>query len=117
MLGNPNVVAYSVAKGGLVPLTHMMAFWLGRHGIRVNCINSGALQKSREGIPIRLTPAQREGRPMSEAMRKATPLARPGFIEECASVALFLASDESSYMSGSILTLDGGRTGITPGTF
>jgi len=116
-LGNPGIVAYSVSKGGLVPLTHMMAFWLGRYDIRVNCIHSGALQKSREGIPVRLTPAQREGRPMTEAMRKAIPLGRPAFLEECAALALFLASEESSYMSGSILTLDGGRTGVTPGTF
>lgn len=116
-LGNPNVVAYSVSKGGLIPLTHMMAHWLGRYAIRVNCINSGALQKSREAIPVRLTQAQREGRPMTDAMRKATPLGRPAFLEECASVALFLASDDSSYMSGSVLTLDGGRTGVTPGTF
>ena len=54
---------------------------------------------------------------MSEVQRRATPLGRAGTVEEAAAVALFLASDESSYMSGSIVTLDGGRTGLTPGTF
>ena len=114
VLGNPTLVAYSAAKGGLQPLTHVMGFWLARHGIRVNCINSGALRESRQGIPVRLN---RDNRPMSDAQRYATPLARPGLVEEAADVALFLASDESSYVNGSVVTLDGGRTGLTPGTF
>lgn len=117
MYGNPTLVAYSASKGGLVPLTHVMAYWLSPHGIRVNCINSGALRESTQGIPVRLNRDNRAGQPMSEVQRRATPLGRPGFIEEAAAVALFLASDESSYMSGSIVTLDGGRTGLTPGTF
>ena len=115
--GNPTLVAYSASKGGLVPLTHTMAYWLSPLGIRVNLINSGALRESRQGIPVRLNKDNRAGAPMSEVQRRTTPLGRPGFIEEAASVALFLASDDSSYMSGSIVTIDGGRTGLTPGTF
>jgi len=115
--GNPSLVAYSASKGGLVPLTHVMAYWLSPHGIRVNCINSGALRDSTQGIPVRLTRDNREGKPMSEVQRRATPLGRAGTVEEAAAVALFLASDESSYVNGSIVTLDGGRTGLTPGTF
>jgi len=117
VLGNPTLVAYSASKGGLQPLTHVMGFWLARHGIRVNCINSGALRESRQGIPVRLNRDNRAGAPMSEAQRYATPMARPGFVEEAADVALYLASDESSYVNGSVVTLDGGRTGLTPGTF
>lgn len=113
VLGNPTLVAYSAAKGGLQPLTHVMGFWLARHGIRVNCINSGALRESKQGIPVRLSP----GVPMSDAQRYATPMARGGFVEEAAAVALFLACDESGYVNGSVVTLDGGRTGLTPGTF
>lgn len=115
--GNPTLVPYSASKGGLVPLTHVMAYWLSPHGIRVNCINSGALRESTQGIPVRLTQDNREGKPMSEVQRRATPLGRPGTVEEAAAVALFLASDESSYVNGSVVTLDGGRTGLTPGTF
>lgn len=115
--GNPTLIPYSASKGGLVPLTHVMAYWLAPHGIRVNCINSGALRDSTQGIPVRLTADNRAGNPMSDAQRHATPLGRPGTVEEAAAVALFLASDESSYMSGSVVTLDGGRTGLTPGTF
>jgi NAD(P)-dependent dehydrogenase (short-subunit alcohol dehydrogenase family) len=117
VLGNPTLVAYSAAKGGLQPLTHVMGFWLARHNIRVNCINSGALRESKQGIPVRLNRDNRAGAPMSDAQRNATPMARPGFIEEAADVALYLASDESSYVHGSVITLDGGRTGLTPGTF
>ncbi len=117
VLGNPTLVAYSASKGGLQPLTHVMSFWLARHGIRVNCINSGALRESRQGIPVRLNKDNRAGQPMSKAQRDATPMGRPGFVEEAADVALYLASDESSYVNGSVITLDGGRTGITPGTF
>jgi NAD(P)-dependent dehydrogenase (short-subunit alcohol dehydrogenase family) len=115
--GNPTLVPYSASKGGLVPLTHVMAYWLSPQGIRVNCINSGALRESTQGIPVRLTADNRERKPMSDVQRRATPLGRPGNVEEAAAVALFLASDESSYMSGSVVTLDGGRTGLTPGTF
>lgn len=117
VLGNPTLVAYSASKGGLQPLTHVMGFWLARHGIRVNCINSGALRESKQGIPVRLNGGDRAHRPMTDVQRHATPMARPGFIEEAADVALYLASDESSYVNGSVITLDGGRTGLTPGTF
>jgi NAD(P)-dependent dehydrogenase (short-subunit alcohol dehydrogenase family) len=116
VLGNPSLVAYSASKGGLQPLTHVMGYWLAPHGIRVNCINSGALRESKQGIPVRLTQDNRSGAPMSDVQRRATPMGRPGFVEEAADVALYLASDESSYVNGSVITLDGGRTGLTPGT-
>ncbi len=117
VLGNPTLVAYSASKGGLQPLTHVMGYWLAPHGIRVNSINSGALRESKQGIPVRLNRVGNEHRTMSDVQRRATPMARPGFVEEAADVALYLASDGSSYVNGSVITLDGGRTGLTPGTF
>ena len=116
VLGNPTLTAYSAAKGGLVPLTHVMGHWLAQHRIRVNCINSGLLRDSADGVPPRRTPMSRD--PADEdRKRRATPLGRAGLFEEAARVALFLASDESAYINGSVVTLDGGRTGLTPGTF
>ncbi len=115
--GNPSLVPYSAAKGGLLPLTHVMAYWLAPYGIRVNCINSGGVRTSTAGIPVRLTEDMRAGKPMSEAQRRATPLGRPATMEEAAALALFLATDEASYVNGSVVTLDGGRSGLTPGTF
>lgn len=114
-LGNHKVAAYSVSKGGLTPLTHVMAHTFGPFRIRVNCVNPGGISRSAQGIPVRLTDPSGTVQPMSEAMRKATPLGRPGLVEEVASVALFLASDESAYVNGSTITVDGGRTGLTQG--
>lgn len=117
VLGNPFAASYSVSKGGLVPLTHVMAHALGPHGIRVNCINSAGLYTSRQGIPVRLAPELRSGAMEGTHTRiGVTPLARAGFVEECAAAALFLAGDDASYITGSVLTVDGGRTAVTPGT-
>lgn len=117
VLGNPTLSAYSAAKGGIQPLTHVMGFWLARHGIRVNCINSGLLRGSREGIPLRTAPPLSRRPQDEDAKRRATPLGRPAFIEEAAEAALFLASDAASYVNGSVVTLNGGRSVLTPGTF
>lgn len=116
VLGNPTLTAYSAAKGGLQPLTHVMGHWLARHCIRVNCINSGLLRGDEAGIPARSTVLSRDPGDEERKLR-ATPLARAGQFEEAAAAALFLASDQSSYINGSVITLDGGRTGLTPGTF
>jgi NAD(P)-dependent dehydrogenase (short-subunit alcohol dehydrogenase family) len=116
VLGNPTLTAYSAAKGGLKPLTHVMGHWLAGHDIRVNCINTGLLRSGEDGIPARGTTLSRN--PADEQRKiQATPLARAGRFEEAAEAALFLATEESSYINGSIITLDGGRTGLTPGTF
>ena len=107
ILGNARIVAYSAAKGGLIPLTHTMARDLAQYNIRVNCICSG-------GILTALTA------PLSDVQRQltaVTPLRRLGTPEEVAYLALFLASEESSYVNGASIVIDGGRTGITQGTF
>lgn len=105
--GNPGVAAYSAAKGGLIPLTHVMAYEFGKHNVRVNCIAPGGISTGLlENIP--------EG--VAERVTGKTPLGRFGTAEEVAAAAVFFASDESSYISGATLVIDGGRTGITPGT-
>lgn len=118
-LGNPTVFAYSVSKGGLTPLTHMMAHALAPHKIRVNGINTGWINFSENGIPIRLTPELARGAPILEnsGMKKTTLLGRPSSVEECARTVLFLATDDSSYITGAMLPVDGGRSALTPGTF
>ncbi len=116
VLSNPTLTAYSAAKGGIVPLTHVMGHWLAQYNIRVNCINSGLLRSGKDGIPARNSALSREPGD-EERKRRATPLGRPGLFEEAAATALYLASDDASYINGSVVTLDGGRTGLTPGTF
>ena len=109
--GNPNLAAYSVGKGGLVTLTHVMAHVCGLDGIRVNCIAPGAIDLSGTGAK----PNER-GATSDPAMRLAfTPLKRHATAEDIALVALFFASADSAYVSGSILPVDGGRTALTRG--
>jgi NAD(P)-dependent dehydrogenase (short-subunit alcohol dehydrogenase family) len=106
ILGNPRVVAYSAAKGALIPLTHLMAHEFASHGIRVNCI-ARALVSDRE-------PADLDD--YSKQIVSATPLARPAHPSEIAAAVAYLVSDEASYITGTVLTVDGGRTVITQGT-
>jgi len=105
-LGNPSVAAYSAAKGGVIPLTHVMAHDLGKYGIRVNCISTGGIRNAQ-------TASVTADRPRTEV----TPLARTGTPEEIAAVALFLASGLASYINGANIVADGGRTGITQGCY
>jgi NAD(P)-dependent dehydrogenase (short-subunit alcohol dehydrogenase family) len=101
-LGNPQVSSYSASKGGLTALTHVMAEEFAPYQVRVNMIARAA---------VNIGPS-----PMIDSLMPFTPLRRPAEPSELASVVVFFASDDSSYCTGTILTVDGGRTGITPGT-
>jgi NAD(P)-dependent dehydrogenase (short-subunit alcohol dehydrogenase family) len=111
--GNPNYPAYSVSKGGLTPLTHVMAWRCGAHGIRVNCIAAGAIDQTGSTSRPRFPPAGASN--LSDSLR-LTPLGRRANPEDIASVALFFASRDSAFVTGVVLPVDGGRTAITPGT-
>lgn len=102
-----NLDAYTAAKGGVVSLTRTLASRLGRYGIRVNCISPG-------GIHTRFLTNNKENE-VSEFTTKffrKIPLGRIGEPEEIANAALFLAGDESSYITGVILPVDGGWNAI-----
>jgi NAD(P)-dependent dehydrogenase (short-subunit alcohol dehydrogenase family) len=107
ILGNAANAAYSAAKGGLIPLTHVMAHDLGPLGIRVNCICSGGIYESEK----------HRGTPGLQSRIDVTPLGRAGNPQEVANVALFLASDMSSFVNASVIVVDGGRSSITQGTY
>ncbi len=111
LLGNPGIAAYSASKGGLVPLTHVMAHDLGKYNIRVNCICSGGIPVPRKAI------ATKPGGIAGKSRNDVTPLRRAGTPEEVAYAALFLASHWSSFVNGTSLVVDGGRTAITQGTY
>jgi 3-oxoacyl-[acyl-carrier protein] reductase len=97
MMGQTN---YSAAKAGIVGLTKAAAKELGHLGIRVNAIQPGI-------IATAMTADLRED--ILEAKRAEVPLGRIGEPAEVANVALFLASDLSSYMTGTVLEVTGGR--------
>ena len=100
LLGVSGADAYTAAKGGVVALTRVMAVDYGKYNIRVNCICPGAID----------TPMIADVLKIPEAREKyaSTPLGRIGRPEEVAYAALFLASDESSYITGLIMPVDGG---------
>lgn len=107
LVGIRNMTAYSAAKGAIISLTRSMAADFAQYGIRVNCIAPGTT----------MTPmGQRliEGdTPEQLALRVSRyPLNRFGRPEEIAHTVLFLASDESSYATGTCLVVDGGLTSV-----
>jgi NAD(P)-dependent dehydrogenase (short-subunit alcohol dehydrogenase family) len=106
ILGNPGIAAYSAAKGGVLPLTHVMARDLAEFGIRVNSLCTGGIRGSNAPLS-----------PIEAARVAVTPAGRLGTPEEVAKVALFLASDLSSYVSGADIVVDGGRTATTHGCY
>ncbi|CCW14168.1 MULTISPECIES: 3-oxoacyl-ACP reductase FabG [Rhodococcus] len=97
MVGQTN---YSAAKAGIVGLTKAAAKEMAHHGVRVNAIQPGLIRSAMtEAMPQKAWDQK-----MSEI-----PMGRPGEVSEIASVALFLASDMSSYMTGTVLEVTGGR--------
>lgn len=105
--GNPRVPSYSASKGAIGPLTHVLAHELAPMGIRVNCVARAAVQ---DAAVEAAAPGLR-----ADAMA-CTPLGRPAWPDEVARVVLFLAGPDASYVTGTTVVVDGGRSGLTPGT-
>ncbi|MCX5999703.1 MAG: glucose 1-dehydrogenase [Chloroflexi bacterium] len=101
MTPSPKVAVYAAAKGGVVQLTKAMAIEYGAKQIRVNCICPGFIE----------TPMTARSIPQDQADRDYShlwPLPRLGKPDDIAQAALYLASDESSFVTGAIIAVDGG---------
>lgn len=108
----PNYAVYAACKAGMLNFTRTMALELADHGIRVNAIapdytvtpgtsgnHAGAVDSSKWVKP---TPKQ------EDANSRRIPLGRPGIDTECGTVAVFLSSPMSSYVTGTVIPVDGG---------
>lgn len=109
--GNPQFPAYSSARGALVPFVHTEAHEVAALGIRVNLVAGAAILPQGPEAPVRPGPPLDVG-----SVARHTPLGRAATPEDVAGTIAFLASTDAAYVTGSVVTLDGGRTAITPGT-
>jgi NAD(P)-dependent dehydrogenase (short-subunit alcohol dehydrogenase family) len=107
LVGGDAAAAYCASKGGVVLLTKAMAIDHARQGIRVNCVCPGDVD-----TPMLPEDAQRRGMEWEEYVTSAAdrPMGRIGKPEEIAKAVLFLASDDSSFVTGAVLAVDGGGT-------
>ena len=106
--GGERAVSYCAAKGGIVVMTKAMAIDHAAQGIRVNCLSPGDVH-----TPMLDEDARMQGLTLEEYYARAVaqrPMGRIGTAEEIAKAALFLASDDSTYMTGANLVVDGGGT-------
>ena len=106
--GNLALAAYSASKGAVVALTRSLALDYAPHNIRVNCLCPGTIGDT--GLVERKVAAAPDPQDMYESLVAKHPMGRLGCAEEVAHAALFLASDEASFITGAVLPVDGGRS-------
>src|SRR6266576_1281743 len=107
IVGGDHAVAYCASKGGVVLMTKAMAIDHGAQGIRINCVCPGDVE-----TPMLPADAKMRGQKWDDYIAGCAnrPLGRVGTAEEIAKAVLFLASDDSSFMTGAALVVDGGGT-------
>jgi NAD(P)-dependent dehydrogenase (short-subunit alcohol dehydrogenase family) len=104
---------YSAAKAGVVQLTRSVAMELGEDNVRVNCVLPGFIPTPMiaraRGVPL----GEADGKlgVITDSFREAQPIRRPGHPDDIAKAALWLASDDSGFVNGHALVVDGGISG------
>jgi meso-butanediol dehydrogenase/(S,S)-butanediol dehydrogenase/diacetyl reductase len=108
---NPEHTAYCASKGGIHALTKAMAVDLGKDNIRVNAIAPGWIRSALSDDYIN---AQKNAEAAWQDLYKMHPAGRIGEPEDVGKLAVYLASDDSSFVTGQVIVIDGGRTSKLP---
>jgi NAD(P)-dependent dehydrogenase (short-subunit alcohol dehydrogenase family) len=113
LAGFSSSLVYGAAKAAVIHFTRCVAMELGESGVRVNSISPGAIATGIFGKALGLTTdaAETTAAMMQEVYKTAQPIQRAGIPDDIAQAAVFLASDESSFINGHDLVIDGGITG------
>ena len=98
--GNPNAVAYSASKAGVISLTKSLGKELAQSGVLVNCVTPAA---AKTAIFDQMTQAH------IDFMLSKIPMGRFGTVDENAAMICFLASEEASFSTGAVFDISGGR--------
>jgi NAD(P)-dependent dehydrogenase (short-subunit alcohol dehydrogenase family) len=101
--GIPKVIAYTASKSAIEGMTRAMAVELSPAGIRINCIAPGFINTNMSSAALNGDPERKQ------KVLSRTPVGKLGDPEDVANAAYFLASDESSFMTGAVIPVDGGN--------
>jgi len=111
--GLSSSMTYSAAKAAVVHLSNCVAMQLGEQNVRVNCISPGGIATGIFGKAFGLSPdaAEKSVEAIKAGLAKLQPVPRAGLTDDIANAAVFLASDQSSFVNGHNLVVDGGLVG------
>ncbi len=102
----PGMGVYSVSKAAVLMLTEALAQELGTHNIQVNAIAPGIIKTHFSRVLWQTAS-------IAKSIQAATPVGRFGEVDDLTAAALYLASPASSFMTGAVMVIDGGATGMT----
>jgi NAD(P)-dependent dehydrogenase (short-subunit alcohol dehydrogenase family) len=113
ILAGYSSIVYSAAKAAVIHLTRVVAMELGESNVRVNCISPGGIATGifgkAAGLPT--DQAEKTAELMKQALADIQPIRRAGMVDDIARAAVFLASDQSTFINGHNMVVDGGLTG------
>jgi NAD(P)-dependent dehydrogenase (short-subunit alcohol dehydrogenase family) len=114
LIPGPGVMTYRASKAAVMHLSKSVAIELADHDVRVNCIAPGNIPTQLLASSLRGDDPEKTSQAIRASMAASRPLKRDGTPEDVAEAALYLGSDRSRYVTGTILPIDGGSTAGSP---
>jgi len=113
LAGYSSSIIYSAAKAGVIHLSKCVAMQLGEHNVRVNTISPGGIATGifAKALGLSIEKAEQTSEAIKKGLAGTQPIPRAGLTDDIASAAVFLASDESTFVNGHNLVVDGGVVG------